>query len=106
MKSALALFAAIGLLLSGVATADPSDCGRLMQQIKYYEGMADRAEALGKDDWAGRTQQHVEMLETRLDTRCPAYAARDDDQKVARRIALALKFVADAATTFFTLGAF
>ncbi|MCH7600231.1 MAG: hypothetical protein IH973_10790 [Myxococcales bacterium] len=106
MKSALAFATAIGLLLAGVAAADPSDCGRLMHRINHFEGMADRAEALGKDDWARKTQHHVELLEARLADRCPAYSARDEQQEAARQLALLLKVAATAAAKLFTLGAF
>ncbi len=104
MKSALAFAAAIGLLLPGVAAADPSDCGRLMHRIDHFEGMVDRAEALGKDDWAEKTQRHVDLLETQLADRCPAYSARDEQQEAARQMALLLKMAATAAAKFFTMG--
>ena len=104
MKSALALFAAIGLLLPGVAAADPSDCGRLMHRIDHFEGMVDRAEAFGKDDWAEKTQRHVDLLETQLADRCPAYSARDEQQEAARQMALLLKMAATVAAKFFTMG--
>jgi len=86
MKSALALAAAIGLLLPGVAAADPSDCGRLMHRINHFEGMVGRAEAVGRNDWA------------------PAYSARDEQQEAARQMALLLKMAATAAAKFFTMG--
>jgi hypothetical protein len=104
MKSALALAAAIGLLLPGVAAADPSDCGRLMHRINHFEGMVGRAEAVGRDDWADKTQRHVELLETQLAERCPAYSARDEQQEAARQMALLLKMAATAAAKFFTMG--
>ena len=66
MKSALAFVFAIALLVPGIAASDPSDCGRLMHRINHFEGMVDRAEELGKDDWADKTQSHVDILETRL----------------------------------------
>ena len=106
MKSVLAFAAAIGLFLPGAAAADPSDCGRLMHRIIHFEGMVDRAEELGKDDWAEKTQRHVDLLETRLDDRCPAYSARDEQQEAARQMALLLKVAANAAVKFFTLGAY
>lgn len=106
MKSALAFAAAIGLLLAGVAAADPSDCGRLMHRINHFEGMVDRAEAFGKDDWAEKTQRHVDLLETRLADRCPSYSARDEQQEAARQLALLMKLAATAAMKFFTLGAY
>jgi hypothetical protein len=104
MKSALALAAAIGLMLPGVAAADPSDCGRLMHRINHFEGMIDRAEALDRDDWADKTQRHVDLLETQLANRCPAYSARDEQQEAARQMALLLKMAATAAAKFFTMG--
>jgi hypothetical protein len=104
MKSVLALAAAIGLLLPGVAAADPSDCGRLMHRINHFEGMVGRAEAVGRDDWADKTQRHVELLETQLAERCPAYSARDEQQEAARQMALLLKMAATAAAKFFTMG--
>ena len=104
MKSALAFAAAIGLLLPGVAAADPSDCGRLMHRINHFEGMVARAEALNRDDWADKTQRHVDLLETQLAERCPAYSARDEQQEAARQMALLLKMAATAAAKFFTMG--
>jgi len=104
MKSALAFAAAIGLMLPGVAAADPSDCGRLMHRINHFEGMIDRAEALDRDDWADKTQRHVDLLETQLANRCPAYSARDEQQEAARQMALLLKMAATAAAKFFTMG--
>jgi hypothetical protein len=104
MKSALAFAAAIGLMLPGVAAADPSDCGRLMHRINHFEGMIDRAEALDRDDWAEKTQRHVDLLETQLANRCPAYSARDEQQEAARQMALLLKMAATAAAKFFTMG--
>ena len=106
MKSALAFAAVMGLLLPGAAAADPSDCGRLMHRILHFEGMVDRAEAVGRDDWADKTQAHVEILETRLADRCPSYSARDEQQEAARQMALLLKVAASAAVKFFTLGAY
>ncbi len=104
MKSALAFAAAIGLMLPGVAAADPSDCGRLMHRINHFEGMIDRAEAVNRDDWADKTQRHVDLLETQLAERCPAYSARDEQQEAARQMALLLKMAATAAAKFFTMG--
>ncbi len=106
MKSVLVLVATIGFLLPGVAAADPSDCGRLMYRIIHFEGMVNRAEELGKDDWAEKTQSHVDILETRLAERCPAFSARDEQQEAARQMAVLLKVAATAAVKFFTLGAY
>jgi hypothetical protein len=107
MKLALAFFALALIGLSGpsVATADPADCGRLMRQINHYEGMIERAESRGRDMWAQNTQRHVDLLEDRLASRCPAYSARDEEQEAARQLALLLKVAATAAVKFFTLGA-
>ena len=104
MKSALALVFAIGLLIPGIAASDPSDCGRLMYQITHYEDLVGRAEALGRDDWAEKTQRHVDLLETRLADRCPSFSARDEQQEAARQMALLLKMAATAAAKFFTMG--
>ena len=104
MKSALAFVFAIGLLVPGIAASDPSDCGRLMYQITHYEGMVERAEQFGKDDWAEKTQRHVDILEDRLADRCPAFSARDEQQEAARQMALLLKMAATAAAKFFTMG--
>ncbi len=106
MKSALAFAVAIGLLIPSVAAADPSDCGRLMYRIIHFEGMVERAEAAGKDDWAEKTQRQVELLEVQLADRCPAFSARDEQQEAARQFALLMKVAADAALKFFTLGAY
>lgn len=106
MKSPLAVAATIGFLLPGVAAADPSDCGRLMYRINHFEGMVDRAEAAGRDDWADKTQRQVDLLETQLAERCPAFSARDEQQEAARQFALLMKVAATAAVKFFTLGAY
>jgi hypothetical protein len=104
MKSALALVFAIALLAPGIAASDPSDCGRLMHRINHFEGMVGRAEAVGRVDWADKTQRHVDLLETQLAERCPAYSARDEQQEAARQMALLLKMAATAAAKFFTMG--
>lgn len=106
MKSVLAFAAVLGLLLPGAAAADPSDCGRLMYRINHFEGMAARAEEAGRDDWAGKTLAHVELLEVQLANRCPSFSARDEQQEAARQLALLLKIAATAAAKFFTLGAY
>jgi len=106
MKSALAVAAVIGFLFPGIAAADPSDCGRLMHRIDHFEGMVDRAEAAGRDDWAEKTQHHVDLLETQLANRCPSFSARDEQQEAARQFALLMKVAATAAMKFFTLGAY
>ncbi len=106
MNSALAFAAVIRLLIPSVAAADPSDCGRLMHRIIHFEGMVARAEAVGKDDWADKTQQQVELLETQLADRCPKFSARDEEQEAARQWAQLLKIAATAATKFFTMGAY
>jgi len=104
MKSALVFIFTIALLAPGIAASDPSDCGRLMHRINHFEGMVGRAEAAGRDDWADKTQRHVDLLETQLAERCPAYSARDEQQEAARQMALLLKLAATAAVKFFTLG--
>ena len=106
MKSVLAFAAVVGLLIPGVAAADPSDCGRLMHRIIHFEGMVARAEEAGKDDWAEKTQRQVEFLEIQLADRCPAYSARDEQQEAMRQLATLLRVAAVAAAKFFTLGAF
>jgi len=106
MKSALVFAVAIGLSLPAVALADPSDCGRMLHRIDHFEGMVDRAEALGRDDWAEKTQRHVDLLEAQLAERCPSYSARDEQQEAARQFALLMKAAATAAVKFFTLGAY
>jgi hypothetical protein len=106
MKSALAIAAVLGLLLPAAAAADPSDCGRLMYRINHFEGMIARAEEAGRDDWAGKTEAHVELLETQLADRCPSFSARDEQQEAARQLALLLKIAATAAAKFFTFGAY
>ena len=67
-------------LLTGVASADPPDCARSLRQINHYEEMVLRAEQVGKDDWADKTQNHVDLLEDRLAARCPSYTDRDERQ--------------------------
>lgn len=93
-------------LLAGVAAADPADCARSLRQINHYEEMVARAEQLGNDMWAEKTQAHVDLLEDRLAERCPNYTDRDERQEMARQLARLLKVAADAAVTFFTLGTF
>ena len=101
-----AALALIGLSHPAPASADPSDCGRLMRQINHYEGMIGRAEQRGKESWADNTQRHVDLLEDRLASRCPSYSARDEEQEAARQLAVLLKVAASAAVKLFTLGAF
>ena len=68
--------------------------------------MADRADEMGNEPWAEKTQAHVDLLEDRLAARCPQYSARDEEQEIKRQFAQLLKVAADAAVKFFTLGAF
>lgn len=105
MKWARIPLLSVALLLPGVASADPPDCARLLRQINHYEAMVDRAEQLGNDDWADKTQAHVDLLEDRLAGRCPNYTDRDERQEIARQTLRFMKAAADAAVTFFTLGA-
>ncbi len=99
ITGALAVF-----LLPGVGAADPPDCARMLRQINHFEGMADRAEDLGNEMWATKTQAHVDLLEDRLAARCPNYTARDEQQEIARQMMRLMKVAADAAVTFFTMG--
>ncbi len=105
MKWAMISAALVFLLLPGVVSADPPDCARLLRQINHYEGMVDRAEDLGNNYWASQTQNHVDLLEDRLAARCPNYTDRDERQEAAKQMARLLKVAADAAVTFFTMGA-
>ena len=105
MKSAFAFAAVVGLLWPATALADPSDCSRRLRQIHHFEGMVERAEDRGKDDWADKMQHHVDQLEDRLASRCPSFTDRDEKQEAARQLAILMKAAADAAVTFFTLGA-
>ena len=106
MKSAFALAAVVGVLWPAVALADPADCSHLLRRIYHFEGMVERAEGLGKEDWADKTQQHVDLLEDRLASRCPSYSDRDEKQEAARQLAILMKLAATAAIKVFTLGAF
>ena len=106
MKSAFALAAVVGVLWPAVALADPADCSHLLRRIDYFEGMVERAEDVGKEDWADKTQQHVDLLEDRLASRCPSYSDRDEKQEVARQFAALMRAAAGAAVKLLTLGAF
>ena len=106
MKYAMATGALLVFLLAGVAAADPPDCARSLRQINHFEEMTARAEQLGNDQWADKTQAHVDILEDRLAARCPNYTDRDERQEVARQTARILKIAADAAVKFFTMGAY
>ncbi len=106
MKYAIATGALLALLLAGVASADPPDCARSLRQINHYEAMVARAEQLGNEEWADKTQNHVDLLEDRLASRCPNYTDRDERQEIARQTARLLKIAADAAIKFFTMGAY
>jgi len=106
MKIAIATATLLALLLAGVASADPPDCARQLRQINHFEDMVARAEQLGNEEWADKTQMHLDLLEDRLASRCPNYTDRDERQEAARQFARLLKVAADAAVTFFTMGAF
>ncbi len=106
MNYAIATGTLLAFMLAGVAAADPPDCARSLRQINHYEEMVERAEQMGNDEWADKTQMHVDLLEDRLASRCPNYTDRDERQEVARQVARLLKVAADAAVTFFTMGTF
>jgi hypothetical protein len=105
MKLAIVFTAISCLLWPTVALADPPDCARLLRQIYHYEDMVMMAEDRGKLDWAAKTQSHVDRLEDKLGERCPRYSDRDEKQEIARNLSAIVKAAADAAVTFFTLGA-
>ena len=105
MKSLCALAAVVGLLWPAIAFADPPDCSRLLRQIYNYEGMVERADDRGRDDWADKMQNHVDLLEDRLASRCPSYSDRDEKQEAARQLAILMKAAASVAVTILTLGA-
>ena len=106
MNFAISTGVLLVFLLAGVAAADPPDCARSLRQINHYEEMVLRAEQLGNREWANKTQNHVELLEDRLASRCPNYTDRDERQEAARQFARLLKVAADVAVKFFTMGAY
>ena len=84
MRITLASLVAGVLLWSGAAFAvDPPDCARLIRQHQHYEGMADRAEQLGNEQWEAGMRQHVDLIEAQLDERCPEYTAEKKALKQA-----------------------
>jgi len=111
MRKSLAALAAAGILWPGVALADNvSQCVHLMRQIEHYETMVDRAEARGSKVWADKTGAHVEVLQGRLDDRCPKFADKNEAAEFAREMGAVMaelaRLGAKAALTYFTFGAF
>ena len=106
MKHLLVAVGVAGCLLPGVVSADSPDCARMLRQIYHYEGMVERADSMGNEVWAEKTQSHVDILEDRLAARCPNYSSRDEEQEIKRQFATLMKVAAQAAVKFFTLGAY
>ncbi len=104
-----ALLGLCGLLLHpAVALAgSPAECARLMRQIHHYQDMSDRAVERDSEMWEGRMDTQVELLESRLLTRCPDWATDNEAaREAARQFAEFLKIAARVALAFFTMGAF
>jgi hypothetical protein len=102
----LACAAAIGvvLLLSQGAAANPAQCQRYDRQILHFQGMVERAQEYGKEDWAEKTQQHVALLMAkRVDAGCPVPV---EDSRWAEAFMQLLRLAGSAALTYFTFGAF
>ena len=103
MKFTLMLAVGFVLLLPAAAQAGPAECARLRRQVDHYSGMVDRAEVLGNQMWAERTQQHVDLLRARQSQSCPEDVPVD---KTGEAIAALMKLAGKAALTYFTFGAF
>lgn len=95
--------AAVLLPQSALAT-NPAQCQRLNRQIAHYQGMAARADDLGRDDWADKTQYHVNLLmATRREAGC---AVPVQDSAMSKAFVQILKLAGSAAVSYFTFGAF
>ena len=101
---AVAAFAA-GLLapLGAQAVGGPAECARLRRQIAHFQGMTDRAEALGDAMWIERMGEHLALLKGRQADRCPNDVPTDDS--TARAFMQLLRVAGEAALTYFTFGA-
>jgi hypothetical protein len=105
MRFTIFAFALAAILLPQSASAtNPAQCQRLDRQIMHHQTMAERADELGKDDWAEKTQRHVNLLmTTRRDAGCPEPVK---DSGMAKAFTQILRLAGSAAITYFTFGAF
>ena len=100
---AVGVFAAIVLPQVAVAS-NPAQCQRLDRQIMHFQGMVLRADELGNQDWADKTQVHVDLLmNTREDAGCPVPV---NDSGMSKAFMQLLRLGAKAALMYFTFGAF
>jgi len=103
MRHAFGLIFALVLLVPLTATAsNESECRYLSQQIAFFEMRADRADELGQDTWEERFESHVEELSERRSRKCPGFGADEQAQQAFMSL---LKLGAQAALTYFTMGA-
>ena len=98
-----AAIAAVLLAPLGAQAGGPAECARLRRQIDHFQGMSDRAEALGNEMWIERMGQQVALLRGRQADRCPQDVPTDDS--TARAFMQLLRIAGSAALTYFTFGA-
>jgi len=96
---------AVGLLvpLGAQAVGGPAECNRLQRQIAHFQGMTDRAEALGNAMWSERMGEQLARLKGRQADRCPHDVPTDDS--TARAFMQLLRVAGEVALTYFTFGA-
>jgi hypothetical protein len=100
---AVAALAAGVLAPLAAQAAGPAECARLRRQIAHFQGMTDRAEALGEPMWTERMGQHLALLKGRQKNRCPHDVPTDDS--TARAFMQLLRVAGEAAVSYFTFGA-
>lgn len=121
MKLCVAVAACVLVILPGVASAQvvgadqakqklsrlsvnahPAECARLRRQIDHFYGMFERAQAFDNALWEERLSNHLQLLLSMQQARCPNDVRVD---KTAEAFKQFLKLAAKAAVTYFTFGA-
>ena len=103
MRQVFVLICALVLFSPVAATANNvSECRYLSQQIAFFEMRAECADELGQDSWEERFEAHVEGLSERRSQKCPGFGADEQAQQAFMSL---IKLGAQAALTYFTMGA-
>ena len=105
MKSVIATIAlGLALVLPAPALANVNNqCNYLTTRVEHYGGMYKRAKAMGNEVWEERIGAHLQNLTAERAAMCPEYAK---DDRLQRMMLGLLKLGAQAALTYFTMGAF
>jgi hypothetical protein len=106
VRKSLAVVAAAACLLAPLAAqagdGGVNECRWLRRQITHYSRMHEQAKELEHELWIQRFGNHLQMLRTRQEDRCPQDVPPDN---TARALMHLMRIAGQAALSYFTMGA-